>query len=486
MKSRFMLVLSGLVILALSVSAGSGKKVDTVEDLGKDAYVWGYPAVYISKVRKAMLSKTKAGQGSVNHFFHSGKVPEPLLGQFLNVNPENLYSWAWVDLSKEPLIMTHPQISDRYYSVHFVDAYSSVFHALSNINFGDKAGNFIITGPNWNGNVPKDLLQIRASTPEILIIAQTFVHDNKDLAKVAKLASQRQLITLTNWQKGVLSDSFKAAYPKATLKVQKNIAAEGLNFYEDLRQIVEKNPPPTRTSLKELERFKNLGLQDKGILQTVLQDEASKKMIERGIFEGERQIQERLAAGFGTKINGWSYELKAPPFTDDYLLRAAASQRYFFSQPPDESVQIILDADSEGRQLTGSYRYVLHFEKDDFPPARYMWSLRVHEMKSKNMEDLTRAVSFINDKSSQLKYNMDGSMDLLVQGEKPAKLYRSNWLSIANNANFYVVMTLYNPSNSALNRKYIAPSMTRIDEDSIPKQRITHTMMADLDVPVSK
>lgn len=486
MKSRFMLVLSALIALTLSVSAGSSKKIDTVEDLGRDAYVWGYPAVYLSKVREAMIGKNKASQSSINHFHHAGKVPDSLLGQFLNVNPENLYSWAWVDLNKEPLVMTHPQISDRYYSVQFVDAYSSVFHALSNISFGDKAGNFIITGPNWKGEVPKDLLHIRASTPEVLIVAQTFVRNSKDLPKVVKLASQRQLVTLTNWQKGVQKDSFKVAYPKSAIKVSKNLAASGIGFYEELRQIVEKNPPPTRSSMKELERFRTLGLQDKATLQSALNDETSKKMIERGIFEGEREIQERLAAGFGTKINGWGYELKAPPFTDDYLLRAAAAQRHLFSQPSEESIQMVLDTDSESRQLTGSYRYVLHFEQDDFPPARYMWSLRVHEMKSKNLEDLTRAVSFINDKSSQLKYNMDGSMDILLQEEKPSKIYRSNWLSIGNNANFYVVLTLYNPTNSVLNRKYIAPSLTRIDESGIPKQRITHTMMAEATVPVSK
>ncbi|MBS1971475.1 MAG: DUF1254 domain-containing protein [Bdellovibrionales bacterium] len=486
MKSGFMLVLSSLTVLALTASAASGKKIDSVEDLGRDAYIWGYPAVYLNKVREAMLSKTKAGLESINHFYHSSKIPDPFVGHFVNVNPENLYSWAWVDLSKEPLIMTHPAISDRYYSVQFVDAYSTVFHAISNVSYGDKEGTFIITGPNWKGDVPKEIHQVRASTPEVLIVAQTFVKDAKDLPKVAKLASERQLIPLSSWQKGIQVDPFKGVYPTEPLKINKNIAADGIHFYEDLRRIAEKNPPPTRTSAKEFDRFKSLGLQNEETLKSVLANETTKKMVEHGIFEGEREIQQRLATGFGAKINGWSYELKAPPFTDDYLIRAAASQRYLFSPPPEESVQLALDSDSEGRQLTGSYRYVLHFEKDDFPPARYMWSLRVHELKSKNLDDLTRAISFLNDKSSQLKYNMDGSMDLLLQEEKPAKIYRSNWLPITSNANFYVVLTLYNPSNSVLNRKYIAPSLTRVDEDSIPKQRVTHTMMANATEPVSK
>lgn len=486
MKARSLFILSTLAFFALSAKGGSGKKVESIEDLGRDAYLWGYSPVYISKAREAMLSKTKAGHDSVNHFYHASKAPDPFLGHFVNVNPENLYGWAWVDLNKEPLVMTHPQISDRYYSVQFVDAYSTVFHVISSTSYGDKAGNFVVTGPGWKGEVPKSLTQVRSSTPEILIVSQTFVRDPKELTKVAKLASQRQLIPLSNWEKGIQTDSFKGEYPTAPLKINKNIAAAGIQFYEELRQTVEKNPPPTKADSKELDRFKSLGLKDSATLENVLKNETTKKLLERGIFEGEREIQERLATGFGVKINGWGYELKAPPFTEDYLLRAATSQRYFFSQPPEESVQMALDSDSEGRQLTGSYRYLLHFEKEDFPPARSMWSLRVHEMKSKNLDDLTKAVSFINDKSSPLKYNMDGSMDILLQEEKPARNYRSNWLSVTSNANFYVVLTLYSPSNSVLNRKYIAPSLVRVEENQIPKQRITHTMMADANERVSK
>jgi len=486
MISRLSLVFGCLIVLAITVYAGSSKKIETVEDLSRDAYVWGYPAVYLSKVRDTMLANTKEGSSAINHFYHAGKVPDPFLGPLINVNPENLYSWAWVDLRKEPLVMTHPLIKDRYFAVHFVDAYSSVFHALSELSFGENDGNFIITGPQWKESLPEGLIQIRADTPEILIIAQTFVSNSKEIAKVTKLAGQRQLIPLSLWQKGVRTDSFKGVYPKSPLKVNKNIAADGTRFYEDLRKVVETNPPPTQASQKELERFKPLGLQNKSALQVSLETEPSRKMIERGIFEGEREIQQRLASGFGSKINGWSYELKAPPFTDDYLLRAAVSQRYFFSPPSSESMQIVLDTDSEGRQLTGSYRYVLHFEKEDLPPARSMWTLRAHDMKNSNLESPAHTISFLNSKSTQLKYNMDGSLDLLVQEESPEKIFRSNWLPIASNVNFQVVMTLYNPRNSVLNRKYIAPSIIRIDDSGIPKQRVTHTMMADLETPVSK
>lgn len=482
-------LLSGLLMFEAfspEAMAASRKKKESIDELSRDAYIWGYPAVFMKRAKDAMLAKTKNPQDSLNHFHHAQKVPDPFLGHFVSIHPENLYSWAWVDLSKEPLVMTHPQITDRYYSVQFVDAYSNVFQTISNENHGDKAANFVITSPGWRGHLPEGLTQVRASTPEILILAQTFVQNTKEAGRTAKLTSQRHLIPLSSWNKGIQVDSTSEPYPESPLKISKNLAASGLKFYQDLQRIVAKNPPPTKADGREFERFTPLGLSDDNALKDFMAISENSKSMERGIFEGEREIQSRLASGFGVKINGWGYELKAPPFTEDYLLRAAVSQKNLFSPPAEETVQMTLDADSEARQLFSSYRYILHFEKEDFPPAQNMWSLRVYETKNNNSEEPPRPISAINDRAAQLKYNMDGSMDILLQNEKPVAAQRSNWLPLSNNANFYVVLTIFNPSNMVLNRKYIAPSLNRVDESRPPKQRITHTMMALQFAPVSE
>ncbi|WP_413288980.1 DUF1254 domain-containing protein [Bdellovibrio sp. HCB337] len=484
-----MFILGGFLIFnAFSVDtfAASRKKKESIDELSRDAYIWGYPAVYLKHAKEAMLSKTKNPQDAINHFFHSHKVPDPFLGHFVSVHPENLYSWAWVDLSKEPLMMTHPQVGDRYYSVQFVDAFSNVFHVISNDSHGDKPGLFAITPPGWRGSLPEGVIQIRSSTQEILVLSQTFVRDNKEAARIAKLTSQRHLIPLSSWNKGIQVDGVQQQYPEKPLKINRNLAALGLSFYKELHEVIAKNPLPTKADAQELDRFKPLGLNDQTALQTFMGLQENTKSMERGIFEGEREIQSRLATGFGMKINGWAYEMKAPPFTEDFLLRASVSQKNLFSVPADETVQMSLDVDSEARQLFSSYRYVIHFEKEDFPPSQNMWSLRVHEMKSRNSEDVPRPVSFINDRISRLKYNLDGSVDILLSHEKPAESLRSNWLQLSQTSNFYVVLTMFNPNNTVLNRKYIAPSLTRIDENRPPKQRITHTMMARQEEPVSK
>ncbi|HEY8271440.1 MAG TPA: DUF1254 domain-containing protein [Pseudobdellovibrionaceae bacterium] len=473
MKSLFVLMISVLIFIA-----ATGKRRESIQELGRDAYIWGYPAVSLAHVRESMLEKTQEPKNSINHFFHSFKTPDPLLGNFITVAPENLYGWAWIDLSKEPLVLTHPQIKDRFYSIQFIDAYSNLFSIISNRTHGEKAGTFLITPPGWQAPVPEKMIQIRASTPEILVLAQTFVKDSKELANIAKLEKQHQLISLSRWNDGIETDSFKSDYPAARLKINKNLALRGLDFYQKLIQIIEKNPPPTKVEIKEVERFNAIGIPHKKDFDKFSFNTEAKTMLERGIFEGEREIQGRLASGLNPKINGWSYELKSSPFTEDYLLRAAISQLYLFSPPAEESMQMSLDSDSEGRQLNSLYRYILHFEKNDFPAARKMWSVQVLETKKIKSNNSFRIISAINDKSDKLRYNEDGSMDLYFQSEKPKPAQRSNWLPLPRDANFYVILTLFNPHNSALNHKYIAPSLIRQEENTPPKQRFTRTMMA--------
>ncbi|MGZ3748768.1 MAG: DUF1254 domain-containing protein, partial [Pseudobdellovibrionaceae bacterium] len=246
MKFPFVFVASLLFLSTLSVLGGSSKKKESIQEISRDAYVWGYPVVFLSHIRESMLAKTKESKNSLNHFFNSRKIPDSFLGSFLSVNPENVYSWAWVDLSKEPLVLIHPQIKDRFYSIQFVDAYANVFRTLSNHNQGEKPGAFLITPPGWHGPLPAAMGQILASTPEILIFSQTFLEGFNGRTSFSKLEFKPKLIPLSQWMAGVEIDSFRAEYPQARLKIDKNLATGGRKFYQELSRIVEKNPPPTK------------------------------------------------------------------------------------------------------------------------------------------------------------------------------------------------------------------------------------------------
>ena len=69
-------------------------------------------------------------------------------------NNDTLYSRAWVYLKDEPIILTVPAISDRYYSMEIIDFMGDNFAYVGTRATGTKAGNFAIVGPGWTGALP--------------------------------------------------------------------------------------------------------------------------------------------------------------------------------------------------------------------------------------------------------------------------------------------------------------------------------------------
>ena len=68
-------------------------------------------------------------------------------------NADTLYTQAWFDVSKEPWIVTVPDMGDRYYLLPMLDAWTNVFASPGTRNGGGKARTFAITGPGWHGTL---------------------------------------------------------------------------------------------------------------------------------------------------------------------------------------------------------------------------------------------------------------------------------------------------------------------------------------------
>jgi hypothetical protein len=457
--------ISGLVItttLALSFSEAAPRKIEALENLSREAYIWGYPAVLMKHTREAMFEKIPSAKNPTNQVFHSASAPEIFLKNLMTVNSENLYSWAWLDLTEEPLLFSQAADSKDYFSIQCVDAFTNVFQVISNETLAGKGATFAMTSPTWKGELPPGVVRLKATTPEVFVLAQT---------SASKRTQELQLIPLSSWKKGLRKMASAAFVPKETVHVETNLALLGTGFLTELFEVTKKNTPPTGADLKQLQLFSQ-----KFSAKPTTEE---KTAIERGLFAGARKIEDRKAVGFGAKVNGWSYEIKAEPFREDYLLRAAVAQINLFSAPSKEYIHLKATADSEDRQLYGNFKYEMHFKKGELPPTPTSWTLRVFEA-SPEKEGAPTETAHLNDRATALKYNEDGSMDIHLQQEPPEeKPRKANWLVLDKEANFFVLLTIYNPNNSVINRKFVAPAITRLEEDELKRPKIVRTMMAE-------
>ncbi len=119
------------------------------------------------------------------------------------VNRDTLLTLGWLDLSKGPLVLHVPAMNDRYYSVQFTDPSKNTnFAYLGKRTTGTQSGDYLVSGPGWEGQVPSGMTQISSLNNSVLVIGRVLVESDSDLATAYALSKQIQLTPLSGWQLG--------------------------------------------------------------------------------------------------------------------------------------------------------------------------------------------------------------------------------------------------------------------------------------------
>ena len=126
---------------------------------------------------------------------------------------------------------------------------------------------------------------------------------------------------------------------------------------------------------------------------------------------------------------------------------------------PAEAAYPNSQKDQDGQPLSGKNDYRIHFEAGKTPPVDAFWSLTVYVKRGYLTKNSIRRYT-IGDRDN-LKFNNDGSLDILIQHRQPADGI-SNWLP-AHADSFTVTMRLYMPKAEFLDGRWMLPPIQRID-----------------------
>ena len=171
-------------------------------------YFW--PRLMLSVYKRALLTKGfGSGPIPVNTLYIEPQqlFAEPLAAQSdsgsnlmtQGVNHDTLMSAGWLDLSPGPLVLRVPDMHDRYYSVQFTNpAKNTVFAYVGKRATGTQAGDYLITGPTWKGQVPGGMTQIASPNNSVIVIGRTLVESDSDLPTAYALTKQIQLTPLSH------------------------------------------------------------------------------------------------------------------------------------------------------------------------------------------------------------------------------------------------------------------------------------------------
>jgi hypothetical protein len=67
---------------------------------------------------------------------------------------------------------------------------------------GTQAGDFLITGPGWQGSMPQGMKQISSPNNSVMVMGRALVESESDLATAYDLSKQIQLTPLSQWKPG--------------------------------------------------------------------------------------------------------------------------------------------------------------------------------------------------------------------------------------------------------------------------------------------
>ena len=191
-------------ILSLAAQAQSAITEEAAHAIAVDAYLYFYPLISMDITRKQSTNieaGKEFGKGPMNMFVNVPAYPPADLKVVVRINFDTLYSIAWLDLTKEPQIVSAPDTDGRYYLLPMLDMWTDVFASPGWRTTGTKAGNFLVTPPGWSGTVPEGFTRISAPTPYVWIIGRTKTDGPADYDAVHKIQAGYKVTPLSRWGK---------------------------------------------------------------------------------------------------------------------------------------------------------------------------------------------------------------------------------------------------------------------------------------------
>jgi hypothetical protein len=410
--------------------AGDAISEQEALEIGVEAYHFFYPLVLMDVTRRQMTNVeagTVPGSGPMNTFGHFREFPTAAFRAAPRPNFDTLYSIAWLDLTRGPVIVSAPDTAGRYCLLPMLDMSDEVFAVPGKRTSGTRAGHFGVVPPGWQGEWPAGVEKIRAATPHIMIAGRTQTNSPADYEAVHRVQDGYVLTPLSQWGQQPRPVAFTPD-PTVDMRTEPVRQVNGMSVGDYFAYAAEllKLHPPHLTDWSMLTRLRRIGIQaGRGFDFARLAPDVRQPLAGVPAIALER-IQAK-GATFGRIVNGWQMITETiGVYGNNYLKRAWSALIGVGFNQPEDAIYPINVADADGQPLSGENNYLLHFAKDELPPVEAFWSVTMYDADGYIVPNSLNRYA-LGDRDP-LRYNDDGSLDLYLQPDLPGPDRESNWL----------------------------------------------------------
>jgi hypothetical protein len=440
--------------------------------IGVDAYAYFYSLVTMDVTRRQFTNiepGKELGKGPMNTFTNVPQYPPADFKGVVRSNFDTLYSIAWLDMTKEPVVVSVPDTNGRYYLLPMLDMWSDVFASPGWRTTGTQAGNFLVTPPGWRPDLrdrfidefklPKDTQRIEAPTPYVWIIGRTKTDGPPDYDAVHKIQAGYKVTLLSEWGKTPRPVEVKID-PSVDMKTPPKIQVDTMpagKYFAHAAELLKVNPPHL-TDEPIIAQMRRIGIEPGKSFDIDKASPAVKKGLESAPEEA-RKLMEWKVRTLARVANYWSMNTDTMGvYGNYYLKRAVVAQVGLGANLPEDAIYPLNLGDEDGKALDGANKYTLHFEKGATPPVNAFWSVTLYDPDGFQVANVLNR--FAVSGWMPFAYNPDGSLDLYFQNESPGKDKEANWLP-APKGGFNLTMRLYSPKSEALTGKWNPPPITK-------------------------
>lgn len=444
---------------------------EEINAIAADAYVYFYPLLSMDVTRRVSTNVPDGkvpGFGPANQFHHMREYPAADFKAVVRPNFDTLYSSCFLDLLKEPVVVSAPDTAGRFYLLPMLDMWSDVFASPGARTTGTEAADFLITPPGWTGEVPAGMSEIKAPTPHVWVIGRTRTDGPADYEAVHKIQDQYRITPLSQW--GKEAKPVEPVFdPNVDMKTPPKVQVDtmsGEKYFDYAAELLKVNPPHL-TDQPMIARLKRIGIEAGKDFDFAKLDPMVQKAIAAAPAAGQQLMKWKVAT-LARVENGWSMNTDTMGvYGNYYLKRAIVAQIGLGANLPEDAIYPLNLVDSDGKPLDGSHRYTIHFEKSELPPVNAFWSITMYDPEGFQVaNELNR---FAVSGWMPFHYNPDGSLDLYFQNENPGPDKKANWLP-APQGPFNLTMRLYGPKSDALTGKWNPPVVKRDAPTLLPAQ----------------
>ena len=438
---------------------GSTLKPEEARALAREAWVFGMPVVYLERQIDAVSHVTKP-QGPfapINQFAHARELPDASNRTVAGLEVDTLYSFAAVDLSRVPLVLSVPEMGNRYWIMQLIDVWNNVPHAPGSRTVGGKGGNFAIVGPTWRGTLPTGLIELRVPTTLLMVAGRTHTAGKDDYGAVHALQDQYKLAPLSEWGKAYTppeSVPLKPGVDASTPIAAQVLGMSSEAFFNRLNALMVANPPEPFDP-EMMARLSRLGVAPGASFSMEAFSVEVRNAIEDGVAAGQRLMRQTRR---GKRVNGWEIALDMGRYGRNYPYRAAWTFFGLGGNLPEDAIYPFASMDGKGKPLDGSSKYELHFAEAEIPPVDGFWSLTLYDAEGYLVSNPIDRYALGG--RSGLKFGDDGSLAIYIQNEAPDSDRQANWLPAPKGA-FRVALRLYAPKKQVADGTWSPPPINR-------------------------